>query len=157
MSLLSNQNRASGQFNIPFWKFEPQQDSKNKLTIRPAKSTKSDLDNGKHSTLFFRLQKGQRRLIRLGICQVWSGSFLTHIPSWWLFGDAAYILNAKNLAPLSISIFSGSKLITSNFSIIQMMCPCRKTILVTNSNAWECLGVQRRIFGEKFQNIDFLT
>ena len=67
------------------------------------------------------------------------------------------ILNAKNLAPLSISIFSGSKLITSNFSIIQMMCPCRKTILVTNSNAWECLGFQRRLFGDKCQNIDFLT
>ena len=45
------------------------------------------------------------------------------------------ILNAKNFAPLSISIFSGSKLITSNFSVIQMMCPCRKIIFVTNSNA----------------------
>ena len=47
------------------------------------------------------------------------------------------ILNAKNLAPLSNSIFSGSKVITSNFSIIQKMCPCRKIIFVTNSNAWE--------------------
>ena len=46
-----------------------------------------------------------------------------------------YILNAKNLAPLSISIFSGSKLITSNFSVIQMVCPCRRIIFVTNSNA----------------------
>ena len=68
-----------------------------------------------------------------------------------------YILNAKNLAPLSISIFSGSKLITSYFSIIQMMCRCRKIFLVTNSNAWECLGIQRRLFGEKCQNIYFLT
>ena len=69
-----------------------------------------------------------------------------------------YMLNAKNLAPLFISIFfSGSKLITSNFSIIQMMCRCQKIILVTNSNAWECLGIQRRLFGEKCQNIDFLT
>ena len=45
----------------------------------------------------------------------------------------------------------------SNFSIIQMMCPCRKIILVTSSNAWECLGIQRRLFVEKFKNIDFLT
>ena len=66
-----------------------------------------------------------------------------------------YILNAKNLAPLSISLFSVSKLITSNFSVIQMMCPCRKIIFVTNSNAQECLGIQRHFFGEKCQNIDF--
>ena len=69
-----------------------------------------------------------------------------------------YILNAKNLAPLSISIFySGSKLITSNLSTIQMMCPCRKINFVTNSNAWECLGIHRDFFGEKCQNIDFLA
>ena len=52
-----------------------------------------------------------------------------------LYSPVYYILNAKNLAPLSISIFSGSKLITSYFSVIQMMCPCRKIIFVTNSNA----------------------
>ena len=53
------------------------------------------------------------------------------------------ILNAKNLAPLSISILSGSKLITSNFNIIQMMCPCRKIILSQirmPGNAWEFKG-----------------
>ena len=67
------------------------------------------------------------------------------------------ILSAKNLAPLSISIFSGSKLITSNFSVIQMMCPCRKIIFVTHSNVYECLGIQRHFFGEKCQNIDVLA
>ena len=53
------------------------------------------------------------------------------------------ILNAKNLAPLSISIFSGSKLITSNFSVIQMMCPCQKIIfsqIRMPRNAWEFKG-----------------
>ena len=60
------------------------------------------------------------------------------------------ILNAKNLAPFSISIFfSGSKLITSNFSVILMMNLCRKIIFVTNSNAYECLGIQRHFFVEK--------
>ena len=40
-----------------------------------------------------------------------------------------YIMNTITPAPLSISIFSGSELITSNFSIILMKCPCRKIIL----------------------------
>ena len=63
-----------------------------------------------------------------------------------------FILNAKTLAPLSISIFSGSKLITANFGVIQMMFPCRKIIFVTNSNAWEFKGT---FLVKKCQNIDF--
>ena len=49
-----------------------------------------------------------------------------------------HILNAKNLAPPSVSIFSGSKLITSNFSVIMMMCPCRKIFF---RHKFECLGM----------------
>ena len=67
-----------------------------------------------------------------------------------------YILNDKNLAPLSISFFSGSKLIPSNFSVIQMMCPCRKIIIFCHKI--ECLGMpgnSKALFGEKCQNNDF--
>ena len=67
------------------------------------------------------------------------------------------ILNAKNLAPLSSSIFSGLKLITSNLSIIRMMCPCRKIIFVTNSNAWECLGIHRYFLVKNVKTLNFLA
>ena len=61
--------------------------------------------------------------------------------------ETCYILNAKNLAPLSISIFSGSKMITSN--VIQMNdVPVSKDCFCNKSNASECLEIQWHFFGE---------
>ena len=68
-------------------------------------------------------------------CTAWELVYTTLYKSKMNHSQILYILNAKNLAPLSFSIFSGSKLISSNFSVNQMMCPCRKIIFVTNSNA----------------------
>ena len=52
------------------------------------------------------------------------------------------ILNAKNLEPCSIYIFSGIKLL--NFIVIQIISPCSKIIFVTNirmlRNAMEFIG-----------------
>ena len=48
------------------------------------------------------------------------------------------------LSPRFISIFSGSKLITSNFSYIHLMCPCRKVIfsqIRKPENAWEFIDI----------------
>ena len=80
----------------------------------------------------------------------------------FILKDEHFILNAKNLAPLSISIFFWFKmdyLKKLNKSIIQMMCPCRKIIFVTYSNALECMGIHRylHISGETCQKFDFVA